>query len=76
MPSKLTQLSAIVTPLDAAHGGLGFLAVANSWWLDFLNPIVQIGVTLGGVVYLYYMVRAKRMEWKLARLEYARKKAE
>ncbi len=46
----MAQLIAIITPRDAAHGGLGFLAVANIWWLNFLNPVVQIGVTLDGTI--------------------------
>ena len=72
MASQKNLIISMITPLDAAHGGIGFLAVANSWWLNFLNPIVQVGITLGGVWYLIYMIRVKRMELKLQRLEYER----
>ncbi len=72
MQTKIEQLTSVITPIDAAHGGLGLVAILNGLWLDWLNPIVQIGITIGGAVYLYYMIRSKRMEWKLKRLEWER----
>lgn len=74
MQTKIEHLTSVITPLDAAHGGLGMVAVLNGLWLDWLNPVVQIGITIGGAVYLYYMIRSKRMEWKLKRLEWERQK--
>ncbi len=38
--SAIEQTSTVVTPIDAAHGGLGVIAVLNGLWLDYLNPLV------------------------------------
>ena len=57
------RLVPLITGADLAHGGLGFIAVVNGVWVDWFNPIVQILISVGGLVYLYYMIRAKRMEW-------------
>ena len=76
MIKKIEQIASLVTPVDIAHGGLGVVAVLNGVWLDLLNPLVQIGLTIGGAWYLYYMIRAKRMEWKLKRLEFEEKTKE
>jgi len=62
----------IITPADTVHGTLGVGAMLNGLWLDWLNPAIQIALTIGGAIYLYYMIRAKRMEWKLKRIEYER----
>lgn len=73
MGQKLEQIASVVTPVDAAHGGLGIIAVLNGLWLSYLNPIVQILVAVGGLVYLYFLIRSKRMEWRLKQLEYKQK---
>ncbi len=65
MTGRIQQISMAVNAADITHGGLGLLAVLNGYWTEYLNPVVQIGITLGGVVYLYYMIRAKRTEWLL-----------
>ena len=60
----------MITPADTLHGSLGIGAVLNGVWLDWFDPTIQIAVTIGGAVYLYYMIRAKRMEWLQRRKEY------
>ena len=68
------RVQSIITQTDLAHGGLGFAAVLNGYWTDYLNPVVQPLVAIGGLVYLFWMIRAKIMEWKLSKLEYDEKK--
>lgn len=63
MENRIQQL--LITQTDALHGSLGAAAVLNGLWTDLLNPAIQVLVTLGGLVYLYYMIRAKRTEWLL-----------
>lgn len=64
MSQHIKQIATLITPADLTHGGLGFIAVINGLWLDYLNPFAQILVTVGGLFYLYYMIRNKRAEWK------------
>lgn len=68
-----TRIIDLITPADTVHGGLGVFAVLNGLWMEWLDPLIQIALTVGGLVYLYYMIRAKRMEWKLKRHEYEQK---
>jgi threonine/homoserine/homoserine lactone efflux protein len=65
----------LITPADTLHGSLGIGAVLNGIWLDWLDPSIQGALTIGGALYLYYMIRAKRMEWKLKTQEFNEKEA-
>ena len=63
MGSRIQQI--VITQSDAVHGALGMSAVMNTYWTDYFNPVFQAAITIGGLIYLYYMIRAKRTEWLL-----------
>lgn len=76
MTGRIQQIAMAVNAADVTHGSLGILAVLNGYWTDYLNPFVQVLITIGGVFYLYYMIRAKRTEWLLNKNKLNRESAE
>lgn len=71
---SITQLP--ITLTDGAQIGLGFTAIMNVVWAEYLSPAVQASVAILGLVLLYYTIRKVRSDWLLNQSKLKREKAD